>query len=124
MSYDCYRDHGQPTWIRVAKVKKARRPHRCPECGARIPAGAPYEYVSGVWEGYFSDFHTCALCKELRDWATISVPCFCWAYGELLSDVREMVGETAPDVPGMFFEYGRRMVAIKRAKERSRAIVQ
>jgi hypothetical protein len=116
MNYDCYCDYEQPTFISVANVKRARRQHKCAECRAPIPAGTAYEYVSGLWEGDFNTFHICALCKELREWATISVPCFCWSYGNLHEDVREMVYDVAPHVPGFFFEYGRRMVRIKKVR--------
>ena len=112
----CYCDYDQPEWITVRKVKAARKPHKCSECRAIIPAGAAYEYVTGKWDGHVQTFRTCVLCKELRDWATISVPCFCWAYSNVHEDVREMVSEVRHGVPGFYFEYGRRMVRIKRAR--------
>lgn len=113
---ECYCDYDPPAWITTREIKAARKPHRCDECGAHIAPGDPYEYVCGKWNGYVDRFHTCRLCRELRQWAMISVPCFCWAYGNLHDDVREMVREVAHKVPGMFFEYGRRMIQIKRAK--------
>lgn len=117
MSYEsCYCDYDPPEWLSTRNVKAARKPHRCDECGVPIKAGEPYEYVHGKWDGYCSTFHTCMLCAELRQWALISVPCFCWSYGNLHDDVGDMVQETAPDVPGFFMEYGRRMIKIKRAR--------
>lgn len=121
MSYDCYCDYDAPTWISVRDVKAARKPHKCDECHAPIFKGEPYEYVSGKWDDH-QTFHICARCVDLRQWATISVPCFCWAYGILHENVRDMVQEVAPTVPGFFMEYGRRMVKIRQEK-RARATV-
>lgn len=123
MSYDCYCDYEPPEWISIRDVKAARKPHVCCECAAPIAAGEPYEYTSGKWEGYHSVHHICVRCKELRQWATISVPCFCWAYGNLHEDVREMVSQVIRDVPaGFFMEYGRRIVKIRNEAKRRRAL--
>ena len=119
MSY-CWCDGELPEFCRVTQVKRARKRHKCWECGAYIQPGSPYEYVCGKWDGLLDRFRICPLCKELREWATISVPCFCWAYGSLHDDVWDMVDETRHDVPGFYFEYGRRMIRIKRARKASR----
>lgn len=115
MSYDCYCDYDAPQWISTRNVKAARKPHVCAECNAPILAGEPYEYTSGKWD-YHDTFHICTRCVELREWARISVPCFCWAYGNLHDDVRNMVDAVRHDVPGFMFEWGRRMVKINREK--------
>jgi hypothetical protein len=120
MSYfdaHCVCDYDPPDWYRVRRIKAARKPHKCFECGALIAAGQPYEYTCGQWDRSGIDsFSTCMLCVDLRNWAKISVPCFCWTHGGLLDEVEEMVSEVRHDVPGLFFEYGRRMVAIRRAR--------
>ena len=122
MSYDCYCDYEPPEWMTVRNVKAARKPHKCYECSAPIFIGEPYEYTSGKWEGYHDTFHVCTRCVELRQWATISVPCFCWAYGNLHDDVREMVSQVIGDTPpGFFMEYGRRMVKIRNESRLRRA---
>ena len=113
MSDDCYCDHEPPEWMTQYVVKSARKPHQCCECNIPIAAGESYEYISGKWDGNFSAHHTCLRCIELRQWATISTPCFCYELGNLHDGVREMVREVARDVPGFFMEYGRRMVKIR-----------
>lgn len=118
-SYACYCEYDPPEWITTVKVKAARKQHKCSECGYKIAVREAYEYVCGKWDGYLSQFHTCVRCVELREWAIISVPCFCWAYGNLHDDVGDMVQETAPGIPGFFMEYGRRIVRIKRARNNS-----
>lgn len=117
MSY-CECDYDPPTFCNIRNVKAARTAHKCYECRAPIFVGEPYEYTSGLWDGDHSDFHVCTRCVELRQWATISVPCFCWGYGDLHENVREMVQEVAPTVPGFFMEYGRRMVRIRQERRR------
>jgi len=117
MSYECYCDYNeQPEWFKSKKVKAARKSHKCAECGAIIAKTHSYEYVVGKWGGIVNDFHICLLCKELRDWAKISIPCFCWTYGNLHEEVEEMVDNVRYDIPGFFFEYGRRIIKIKQSK--------
>jgi hypothetical protein len=104
----CSCDYDPPAWI--TRVKAARKLRRCDECGCDIRPGESYENVCGK----VSTFHTCVRCVELREWACISVPCFCWTYGgEMHEEVREMVREVAPHIPGFFMEFGRRMVKIR-----------
>ena len=114
MSY-CGCNYDPPTWISIRKVTAARKPHRCYECLAVIHAGEPYEYIAGKWDTV-GIFHICERCVELREWAKISMPCFCWSYGDLHKLVREMVRDVAPRVPGFFMEYGRRMVRIRQVR--------
>ncbi|WP_371422895.1 hypothetical protein, partial [Tardiphaga sp.] len=46
-----------------------------------------------------------------------SVPCFCWIYGDLHENVRDLVGEVRHDVPkGFVLEWGRRMIKIQRRR--------
>ena len=116
----CSCDYELPEFCSVTQVKRARKRHKCWECGAYILPGTPYEYVSGKWDGDLNWHRTCPLCQELREWATISVPCFCFAYGNLHDDVNDMVDATRHKVPGFYFEYGRRMIRIKRARKASR----
>lgn len=124
MSYDCYCDYEPPEWMSQHIVKAARKPHQCDECCAPIFAGESYEYTSGKWDGYVSFHHICLRCVELRQWATISVPCFCWGFGNLHDDVREMVREVVRDAPpGFFMEYGRRMVKIRQEARRRSSLV-
>lgn len=115
MSYDCYCDYDPPEFC-AHRMVKARKQFRCEECGHRIQPGQLYERTSGKWDGYFCTFVTCRHCAGLREWARISVPCFCWTYGNVLEDIRDMVAQVRRDVPGFFFEYGRRVIAAKRAK--------
>lgn len=64
---------------------RAKKPHQCCECREVIPVGATYERVSGVWDGRFDTFKTCAECVEIR----MAFSCGSWVYGYLWESVRE-----------------------------------
>jgi hypothetical protein len=120
----CDYDYDYPEFSRTTKPR-ARRPHRCVECGTTIQPGEQYERVAGVWEGEFSTFCICERCHDLRQWVKNNVPCFCWAYGNMIEDARECIEDAVYRAPeetrGLAFGFGRRLVAIKRAKKRARA---
>lgn len=115
--YDaCYCDYDPPEFCSIS-TSTARKQHRCYECYGPIEPGEKYESTSGKWDGCFTTFKTCALCAELKEWAQISVPCFCWTYGDLLENVRDLVSEARADCPpGFVMEWGRRMIAIHRKR--------
>lgn len=117
MTYDsCSCDYDMPAFCQV-ETRKARKPHKCWECRAAIDPGEVYEHVRGKWDGDIWTFKTCALCLELRQWARISVPCFCFSYGDLHENIRDMVDEVHRDVPrGFVFEWGRRLIKIERKR--------
>jgi hypothetical protein len=64
---------------------RARKAHRCCECGDVIAIGATYERTSGKWEGDVSTFKTCAACVEIRG----VLFCEGWSYGATWEDIRE-----------------------------------
>ena len=116
MSYECSCDYEPAEYASKRSVKAARKQYSCDECPALIRPGEPYTYIHGKWDGYHATFRTCRHCQSLLEWARISVPCFCWGYGNLLQDIADMVGEVRRDVPGFFFEYGRRVITIRRQR--------
>ena len=116
MSYcECDYDDNPPRFFSATVVKSARTQHKCCECNGPIMPGETYTRRSGSWyPGEIDTYCECHLCMELRDWAKISMPCFCCnIFGDLHDKVREMVGDVAPKTPGFFVEYGRRMVKIR-----------
>ena len=50
-----------------AESRKARKEHKCSECGRIIITGEQYIYDSGVWEGEVGTYKTCQDCKSIRD---------------------------------------------------------
>jgi hypothetical protein len=68
---------------------KARKPHKCYECGAVINSGDAYQYTAGKWDGYFDQFRWCVRCVAARDTFVKHSECACWAYGGLWDILRD-----------------------------------
>ena len=49
--------------------RRARKAHRCCECGREIASGDLYEYISGIWDGQPASYKTCVACADVRDLA-------------------------------------------------------
>lgn len=107
MSFTCGCEDG-PEWVRV-KEQRARKPHRCWECGAPIKPGDLYEYVVGKWEGDVSVFRTCEPCADLRD--SYAAQGYCYTYGSLWEDHLDELLNSGRQVPEG---------AIQKAREKAR----
>lgn len=70
------------------KTIKARKPHRCYECGKEIPKGAEYENYKHLIDGKFEEYHTCLSCVDLRNRLMNVDGCRCWLFGGLYEDER------------------------------------
>jgi hypothetical protein len=46
--------------------RRARKAHRCDECGDEIKAGDRYRFSSGIADREPWDFKSCLLCAEIR----------------------------------------------------------
>lgn len=113
MSYDCYCDYDPPEFCTISRPK-ARKQHKCYECGGAILPGEQYEYTVGKWEGDLDTFKICERCRDIRQWVKNNVPCLCWAYGSIIDDCREAVIEAQCRAPeetkGLWFGFLRRVV--------------
>lgn len=116
---DCYCDY-VPVDVHRARKVRARKPYRCEECGKRIAVGEVHEYVFAVYDGDPSQFRTCAHCLDIRQFVQNNIPCFCWAYGNLIDDAREAIDaaywRAKEEVRGLAFGFGRLLVKSKRAR--------
>jgi hypothetical protein len=116
VSYDCYCDY-DPADVYSPTIRTARKAHRCDECGGEVAPGEKYENTFGVWSGDASTWKTCAHCLELRTWVHNSVPCFCWAHGNMLEDARNTINDAysraGDEVTGLRFGYLRRLFPIE-----------
>lgn len=108
MSYcDCdYGDGESAEFHTVAIVKRSRKKHRCGECHGPIFIGESYRRTSAKFEGAMWVHCECETCQEIRQWAEISMPCFCAIeWGSLIERTQEMVNDVAPKVDGFIFEW-------------------
>ncbi len=84
----CMIDFGdEPTIGWNEKLRVARKPHKCGECGRAIGAGESYWYASGVHEGHGFDAKTCAHCHVVSEWLMSN--CNGYIYGGQLDDFSE-----------------------------------
>ena len=57
---------GDPSeWCRT-KTVKARKEHRCCECGGSILPGDWYQRINGKWDGAIEEYKTCLVCAQIR----------------------------------------------------------
>jgi len=61
-SYSC--DNGPQVFS--ASYPRAKKQHRCCECGGSIRPGEEYERAWGVWVGEMSTYKTCMTCVRIR----------------------------------------------------------
>ncbi len=74
---------------------KARKPHRCCECGELINIGETYEQAKGLLAGQWDTFRTCIPCVNMRDDL-----CPGGHFYEYLGDtIRECLGWSPYEVP-------------------------
>ena len=78
----------------IERMRRARKIHRCCECGDPIAPGAQYQEVTGVWEAGPGRYRTCEGCAEIRE----ALNCDGWIFGRLWDDLLEagMIGATIP----------------------------
>jgi hypothetical protein len=67
--------------------RRARKEHRCGECGRAIQPGEIYLYAFLVIEGFGCSFKTCAHCRVAEEW--LSANCGGWVYEEVLEEIEE-----------------------------------
>ena len=60
-------DHDGGPVCHKEKIRKAKKPHLCCECGLPIKSGDHYLYESGIWDGTPQEYKTCLDCKSIRD---------------------------------------------------------
>lgn len=52
-------------------TRKARKSHKCCECGSEIAKGGQYQYSSGIWNGEPGSYKQCLNCHEIMTRAAI-----------------------------------------------------
>ena len=79
-------------------VRRARKAHKCNECGATIGPKEMYEYSTYLFDGRWREHKTCLTCKEIRD------RLFCsWNYGAVWEGVWDHLMDLG-DAPLCWFD--------------------
>ncbi len=83
----CTCEDGEHFDMLSEKDVRARKPHRCYECGKVIEPGQTYHCIVGVCAGEMVTMHTCRFCVRVR--ADLADMGYCVLYGGLW----ELVGQ-------------------------------
>lgn len=66
-------------------IRTARKPHKCCECGKTIQPKEKYEYYSILYDGRWTNYNTCLVCREIGE----AFCCDGRLFGELWSSFHE-----------------------------------
>jgi hypothetical protein len=74
--------------------RKARKPHKCSECGRIIAKGEEYREHSGLWrDGGWSTYRWCGHCQAAQKIVAERTNEHCWCYEQLWQGITdEMTG--------------------------------
>lgn len=76
------------------KTVKARIDHNCGECGRIIPKGEKYYFEKNVFDGDFTEHHTCLDCMSIRDHLVCE-----FYYGQIWELVHNSIWEYGDNLP-------------------------
>lgn len=93
MSLTCGCDSDGYAEIFRQSYPKARKEHKCADCGKMIQPGEEYEYTFQVFEGDASSCKSCLACAGIRE--ALADLGFCFEMGELRSAYIEYLDEYA-----------------------------
>ncbi len=65
MNCDCSGYDGDGPSVYSSYDRKARKEHKCSECKGIIKKGEKYHYISGLWNGEWSEFKICIPCNNI-----------------------------------------------------------
>jgi hypothetical protein len=110
MTSDCYCDYDYPPAFYSSTMRRARKEHRCYECGRLIAKGDDYEDLSAKWDDVIQRIRTCHRCIAMMRYVEAHVPCVCWEHGNILENARDTIDYYAHEAPGLVFGTLRRYV--------------
>ena len=90
MVMQCYCDYDDQPSFQTTDFVKARKDHKCYECGKIIKPGEVYQRIKGMWDGHWEKFDTCEACADLRDSLN---EVWCVYLGELRGEYMEYLTE-------------------------------
>jgi hypothetical protein len=70
-------------------TRKARKEHRCVECGRTISKAEKYTHEAVIFDGKVDVYKTCRHCMVVRRW--LSAECGGWLYQGVHEDIHEHV---------------------------------
>lgn len=80
------------TWdLYRAENRRARKPHRCRECGRTIRPGEHYQTATGLFDGLWHGHRMCSHCEHAG--TVLDILCGGWLWDELLDELAEHYDE-------------------------------
>lgn len=113
----CYCDYDRPAWARES-CHVARKEYKCSECGRFIRQDELYTRHVGMWDREIKTYRWCAHCTDVAAHIRAHVPCFCWGFGDMLSDALTCADEAQREAPGLWMEVARKVVAVRRQRKK------
>lgn len=110
----CYCDYDGSWSLYHEHKRKARKVHRCGECGRAVMPGETYQVAAGLYDGEFSHHKRCSHCVGLAEWLKAHVPCFCDSWGGLFEDGADIVAHYAHETIGLYVGFHRRWRRLSR----------
>lgn len=76
------------------QTRKARKPHRCSECGRTIERGETYTVKAGLTDGWWFGNKTCGQCQAAAHW--LDVVCNGYLLNDVLDELVQHTEEPRP----------------------------
>lgn len=93
MGFAC--DCDEPADVCNVTFQKARKSHKCCECGHEITSGQEYKRVKMLFDGFWSDDCICERCDDLQ--AAFQDLGYCYCVGEFFEAYSEWLDEQHPN---------------------------
>lgn len=87
----CMADSGEYNTFSRTVEPRARKAHRCDECGRTIEAGERYRRSSALFDGRFDEFKMCWHCRVAAQW--LEKNCDGYLTQGVHEDIREHIDE-------------------------------
>lgn len=93
MQCSCYVEIEDIATMIAERINKARKEHKCHECGSVIKVGQKYFVEKEIYDGVFRTHKTCMPCLEVRN-----AYMHCWYWGKIWEDLRNCIEDISlPD---------------------------
>lgn len=104
----CQVDYADPMEPYSRENRKARKEHKCSECGKVIKPGENYVYHTGKCEGDWLEFKHCEGCTWAAQWLTHV--CNGFVFWQVLEDLEEHIRDFSVYEGGL----GRRILGMRK----------
>lgn len=81
----CMLGDDEPWTLYHEVMRRAAKDHRCGECRRPIHRGETHQYVTGLYDGHWSTYRTCAHCVQVQRW--LLVACEGWLFQMVQEDL-------------------------------------